>query len=308
MSARRRSVRRAAGPVRSGSTVRPAPQRDPAGSPIVPAMTVTETTEAAPVHLRVEHPSDGVVLLVLDNPAQRNAMSAPMTETWAATIRELHDDRSVRVVVVTGSGSAFCSGGDPRWIAGEPDAPVHRLRDRMLGFYRSWLSIRDLEVPTIAAINGPAIGAGLDLACMCDVRVASDKAVFAESFVKLGIVPGDGGAWLLPRVIGFSKAVELTLTGETIDAARALEIGLVSRVVPGDQLLDTARAIADKIAANPPHAVRMTRRLLREAQTATLAATLELSAAMQSLAHATRDNDEAIDAFIERRAPDFRGE
>jgi len=159
-----------------------------------------------------------------------------------------------------------------------------------------------------AASTGPASGAGLDLACMCDVRVAADTAVFAESFVKLGIVPGDGGAWLLPRVIGFSRAVELTLTGETFDAAHALEIGLVSRVVPGDQLLATARGIAEKIAATPPHAVRMTRRLLRAAQSATLAGTLELSAAMQSLAHATRDNDEAIDAFIEKRKPDFKGE
>jgi enoyl-CoA hydratase/carnithine racemase len=143
---------------------------------------------------------------------------------------------------------------------------------------------------------------------MCDVRVAADTAVFAESFVKLDIVPGDGGAWLLPRAIGFARAAELSLTGETFDAAYALEIGLVSRVVPAGELLAAARTIADKIAANPPHAVRMTRRLLREAQTATLAATLELSAAMQSLAHATRDNDEAIDAFIERRAPDFTGE
>jgi enoyl-CoA hydratase/carnithine racemase len=163
-------------------------------------------------------------------------------------------------------------------------------------------------VPVIAAVNGPAIGAGLDLACMCDVRIAAETAVFAESFVKVGIVPGDGGAWLLPRIIGFSKATELALTGETIDAAEALRIGLVSRVVAPDGLMAAAREVAGKIAANPPHAVRMTKRLLREGQTATLANILELSAAMQSLAHATRDNDEAIDAFLEKRRPIFTGE
>jgi enoyl-CoA hydratase/carnithine racemase len=124
----------------------------------------------------------------------------------------------------------------------------------------------------------------------------------------VGIVPGDGGAWLLPRIVGFSKATELALTGETIKADEALRIGLVSRVVPSGELMAAARAVADKIAANPPHAVRMTKRLLREGQTATLANILEMSAAMQSLAHATRDNDEAIDAFLEKRPPRFTGE
>ena len=143
---------------------------------------------------------------------------------------------------------------------------------------------------------------------MCDIRIASDKAKFAESFVKIGIVPGDGGAWLLPRIIGFPKAVELSLTGRTIDAAEALSIGLVTQVVAPDALMTAARAMAEQIAANPPHAVRMTKRLLREAQAKDLANILELSAAMQSLAHATRDNDEAINAFIERRSPVFSGE
>jgi enoyl-CoA hydratase/carnithine racemase len=143
---------------------------------------------------------------------------------------------------------------------------------------------------------------------MCDIRVAAESAKFAESFVKLGIIPGDGGAWLLPRIIGFSRATELALTGEMIDAAEALKIGLVSHVVPDADLLVKATEIATKIATNPPHAVRMTKRLLREGQTAELKNILELSAAMQALAHNTADNDEAINAFIEKRKPEFRGE
>jgi enoyl-CoA hydratase/carnithine racemase len=165
-----------------------------------------------------------------------------------------------------------------------------------------------LEVPVVAAVNGHAIGAGLDLATMCDVRVAAESAKFAESFVKLGIIPGDGGAWLLPRIVGFSRATELALTGEMIDAAEALRIGLVSHVVPDADLLPKAQEIAAKIAANPPHAVRMTKRLLREGQMADLKNILEMSAAMQALAHNTSDNDEAINAFIEKRAPIFTGE
>ena len=156
--------------------------------------------------------------------------------------------------------------------------------------------------------KGPASGAGPDVETMCDIRIAAESAKCAESFVKVGIVPGDGGAWLLPRIVGFSRATELALTGEMIDARQALDYGLVSHVVPDDQLMAKAREIAGRIAANPPHAVRMTKRMLCEGQTATLANLLEMSAAMQSLAHATKDNDEAIDAFIEKRAPVFRGE
>jgi enoyl-CoA hydratase/carnithine racemase len=257
---------------------------------------------------------DGAILTVtLNLPEKRNPVSDNgLIDLLIETMHAADNDIGIRCVILTGAGSAFSAGGDLKAMKDgtglRAALPAQTRRNYREGIQRLPLMFHALEVPVIAAINGPAIGAGLDLACMCDVRVAADTAVFAESFVKLGIVPGDGGAWLLPRVIGFARAAELSLTGETFDAAYALEIGLVSRVVPAGELLAAARTIADKIAANPPHAVRMTRRLLREAQTATLAATLELSAAMQSLAHATRDNDEAIDAFIERRAPDFTGE
>lgn len=159
----------------------------------------------------------------------------------------------------------------------------------------------------IAAVNGPAIGADCDLACMCDIRIAGESAIFAESFVKVGLIPGDGGAWLLQRIVGYSRAAELSFTGDSISAAETLACGLVSRVVPDGDPLDTARALAERIAVNPPHAVRMTKRLLMQARDARLDTLLELSAAMQSLAHTTEDHREAVGAFRAKRRPQFSG-
>ena len=157
----------------------------------------------------------------------------------------------------------------------------------------------------IAAVNGPAIGAGCDLACMCDIRVASDKASFAESFVKVGIVPGDGGAWLLPRIVGMSRALEMSFTGDSLTAAEALSCGLVSRVVPHGTLLATAQQLADRIAANPGPTLRLTKRLLREGQQLSLDSLLEASASAQAIAHKSSEHREAVTAFIEKRKPDF---
>jgi enoyl-CoA hydratase/carnithine racemase len=165
--------------------------------------------------------------------------------------------------------------------------------------------VYNLDVPLIAAVNGYAIGAGCDLACMCDIRIASETARFAESFIKVGLVPGDGGAWLLPRVVGMSKAAEMSFTGEMLDAAAALSCGLVSRVVAPEALLDEAMALARRIAANPGPTLRLTKRLLREGQTTRLDSLLELSAAYQAIAHKTAEQVEAVNAFVEKRAPRF---
>jgi enoyl-CoA hydratase/carnithine racemase len=167
--------------------------------------------------------------------------------------------------------------------------------------------IENLELPVIAAVNGPAMGAGCDLACMCDLRIAGESARFAESFVKLGIIPGDGGAWLLPRVVGFARAAEMALTGDTLSAQEALAAGLVSRVVPDAELIPAARALAARIAANPPQAVRMARRLLREAWNNRLDTVLEMSSAMQAVAHTTDDHKEALAAMREKRKPTYKG-
>src|SRR6478672_8553716 len=182
-------------------------------------------------HLRLERPSDGVVLLTLDNPDMRNAMSDEMTSSWVAAIDQVAADPTVRAVVVTGEGSAFCSGGNTSWIASEPDASVDHLRTRMIAFYRAWLSIRRLEVPTIAAVNGAAIGAGLCLALACDLRYAASGAKLGVPFVKLGMHAGMGGTHLLPEVVGQAHARDLLLTGRVVDADEALRLGLVSRVL-----------------------------------------------------------------------------
>ena len=165
-----------------------------------------------------------------------------------------------------------------------------------------------LETPIIAAVNGAAVGAGLDLAMMCDMRIASTEASFAESFVKLGIIPGDGGAWFLPRAIGMARAAEMSFTGDRLDAETALEWGIVSRVVPPESLMDEARTLADRVAANPPEALRMTKRLLREGQRVGLETLLEPSCGLQAIAHHTPDHLEAVDAMFEKRAPSFSGE
>jgi len=255
---------------------------------------------------------DGPILTIsLNLPEKRNPITDPaMVEAIVGALQAADDDPAVRVLILTGAGPAFSSGGDlsrmkPGTGGLRDHPPIKSRRNYKSTIQRLPLVLEALEVPVVAAVNGPAIGAGCDLACMCDVRIAGESARFAESFVKLGLVPGDGGAWLLPRIIGFSRATEMALTGEAIDARTALEYGLVSRVVPDSELMATALEVATKIAANPPHAVRMTRRLLREAYVNTLANTLELSAAMQALAHETADHEEAIDAFLEKRKPQF---
>src|SRR5690606_24602742 len=174
----------------------------------------------------------------------------------------------------------------------------HEYRE---GIQRLPLALHRLEVPTIAAINGHAIGAGFDLACMCDIRIAADTAKMAESFVKLGIIPGDGGAWLSPRIVGYSRAAELAFTGDTFTAQEALEWGIVSRVVTAASLLDEARALAARIASNPPESVRMAKRLMREAQHTRLDSHLEMCAAFQAIAHKSPQHADAVATFMEAK-------
>lgn len=254
--------------------------------------------------------TDGIVTLTLNLPEQRNPVSDPaMVDALCGALQAADADLSVHVVILTGAGSAFSSGGNIQSMkvgGGLVDAePIQTRQNYRRGIQRLPTLFEQIEVPVIAAVNGPAIGAGCDLACMCDVRMAGESARFAESFVKLGIVPGDGGAWLLPRAVGFSKACELAFTGDLIGAREALDCGLVSRVVPDAELLDAAMAMARRIAANPPHAVRMTKRLMREARTASLSTILEMSAAAQALSHTTADHAEAVDAFLAKRTPRF---
>lgn len=259
-------------------------------------------------------PADqGVVVLTLNRPETRNPITDAETITaLLAALDRLENDPEARVAILTGAGKGFSSGGNVRAMkpGGNLNAgsPIQSRRNYKIGVQRLPLAFAALEVPVIAAVNGAAIGAGLDLTCMCDLRIAAESAVFAESFVKLGLISGDGGAWLLPRVVGFSKATEMALTGDAIDAKEALACGLVSKVVPDTELLDSARALALRIAANPTHAVRMTKRMLWEGQRVDLASLLEMAAPMQAISHTTADHAEAVDAFLNKRKPQFRGD
>ena len=254
---------------------------------------------------------DGAILtLTMDQPETRNALTGnTAVDEFVQACDAIRRDTSVKAVILTGAGPIFSSGGNVKDMqrffdeALTPDAIREEYRQ---GIQRIPRALTQLDVPVICAVNGPAIGAGLDLTCMCDIRIASETATFAESFVRVGIVPGDGGAWLLPRAVGRAKAAEMAFTGEAIDAREALACGLVSRVVPADQLLPTARALAQKIAANPGAVMRMTKRLLREGEHSSLESLLELSAGYQALAHKTADHREAVMAFVEKRKPQFQ--
>ncbi len=253
----------------------------------------------------------GIVTVRMNHPDTRNALTTrEQIQEFVDLCAVLRRDMSVRVMVLTGNGSAFCAGGNVKDMherggifAGSPYELRNTYRD---GIQRIPLAIYELDIPVIAAVNGPAIGAGLDLACMCDIRLAAPKAIFAESFVRLGIVPGDGGAWLLPRIIGIPKASLMAFTGDAIDAAKALEWGLVEQVCTHETLQSEAQALARRIASNPGHALRLCKRLLREGQHMRLDSLLELSAAYQALAHHTEDHHEAVAAFVDKRDPNYQ--
>jgi enoyl-CoA hydratase/carnithine racemase len=257
--------------------------------------------------LSVQRRDDGVVVVTLDNPAKRNAMSDEMTASWRRLMGELREDREARALLVTGAGRAFCSGGDTGWIGSEPDASVDHLRTRMMRFYRDWLSVRDLEIPTVAAVNGAAVGAGLCLALACDLRYAAPQARLGAPFTSLGMHPGMAATWLLPEVVGPSTARELLLTGRMVQGDEAREIGLVNRVLPAEGFLDAALDIAGKIAAAAPVPTRYTTTALRGGGHASLEAAVQWEALAQPITLATADLQEGLAAAREKRRPVFTG-
>ncbi|WP_235737705.1 enoyl-CoA hydratase/isomerase family protein [Nocardioides alcanivorans] len=258
------------------------------------------------IHLRIERPEPAVAVLTLDDPDRRNVMSDEMTASWVRAVSDLKRDRDLRAVVVTGAGSAFCAGGDLSWLAAEPDASVDQLRGRMLPFYRAWLTIRELEVPTLAAINGPAVGAGLCIAMACDIRWMAEEARVSAPFVKLGLHPGMASSWLFPDVVGQAAARDLLLTGRAVGSQEALRMGLVSRVVPGEELVAEVVAAAAEIAGSAPIATRLTKQGLASPQP-DIEAALRWEAVAQPVTMATTDLLEGIAAAKERRTPRFTG-
>lgn len=264
-------------------------------------------TSAPGEPLRVERSPQGVVLLTFDLPERRNAMTDALTAAWTREVAVLAGDRELRCVVVTGEGSAFCAGGDVGWIGSEPDNPVEALRDRMIAFYRSWLVIRDLEVPTVAAINGPAVGAGLALALACDLRYATPAARLSVPFTRLGMHPGMAATALLPEVVGLPAARELFFTGRAVRGDEAQALGLVNRVFPADSLLDEVLGVAGDIAAAAPVATRLTKVALADGGHASYAQSLEWEALAQGVTLATSDLQEGLRARAEKRTPRFEG-
>ncbi|MCS6766135.1 MAG: crotonase/enoyl-CoA hydratase family protein [Candidatus Protistobacter heckmanni] len=252
-----------------------------------------------------------IVTITMNPPEARNPLTGnTAVEEFVAACARIENDPEVNAVILTGAGNAFSAGGNvkdmQKYFSGDDQpSPLAIRQEYRAGIQRLSRAVYDLEVPTIAAVNGYAIGAGCDLACMCDIRIASESAAFAESFIKVGIVPGDGGAWLLPRAVGMSKAAEMAFTGEMLSAREALDCGLVSRVVAPEALMDAARELAGKIAANPGPTLRMTKRLMREGQNMRLESLLEISAGFQALAHLSAEHEEAVRSFVEKRKPDF---
>lgn len=254
----------------------------------------------------------GVEIWTLDRAERLNALPDLGDEAgFVAAAEAVNADMDVRCVVMTGAGRVFSAGGDLKAMrdktglfAGTED----QIRENYKAVVHSIVrALYGLEVPLIAAVNGPAMGLGCDIAGLADIRIASDRAVFGLPFLKLGLVPGDGGGWITPRYAGYARAAEMLFTARTVDAATAADWGMVSRVVPHETLMDEALALADQIAVQPAQALRMTKSLLRLGREAPMDQVLDATAALQARAHLSADHAEGVAAALEKRAPRFGG-
>jgi enoyl-CoA hydratase/carnithine racemase len=258
---------------------------------------------------------DGIATITLNRPERMNAFTDTMIREWADALEDARRDRDVRAVIITGAGRGFCAGADLRGGSGlaegaradrPPGAADRRnwLRD---GVHMVPRAVQLLDKPYIAAVNGAAAGAGMDMASMADLRIVSEQARFAMSYVKVGLIPGDGGAYLLPRIVGIAKALELIWTGDFIDAQEALRIGYASKVVPHDALLEEARAFARRIAEGPAVAIQLAKRLVYRSLEASWHEAFEMAGQAMAIAQATEDAREGPRAFVENRPPNFTG-
>jgi enoyl-CoA hydratase/carnithine racemase len=251
---------------------------------------------------------DHVATITINRPDVRNALNRQAYRELEEAFAEAQRDSEVRAVVLTGADPAFCSGDDVKQIMlGEERPPVDRLRAVRPSPTPAAMAILECDRPVIAAVNGAAVGWGMDLSLFCDIRIASDRARFGELFVKRGLVPDLGGLWRLPRVVGPAKAAELLYTGDVIDAQEALRIGLVSKVVPHESLLTESRALAGRIAANAPLAVRYIKEGLRRSVTAEPRELGSWISTTLGVLFQTEDHKEGARSFVERREPVFTG-
>ncbi len=253
-----------------------------------------------------------IVTLTMNRPEIRNPLGeSDDVKNFEEASSLINNDRDVRCVILTGEGAAFSAGGNVKNMKekkGNFSGSSVALRERYrYGIHRIVRAVWNIEVPVIAAVNGAAVGLGNDVACLADIRIASKNARFGVTFLKIGLIPGDGGAWLLPKIIGLSMASELLFTGKLINADQAKECGLISEVFEESKLIIEANNLAQSIVKQPPDALRMTKKLLREGMISNFETMLEMSANMQALMHLTEDHQEAITAFFEKRDGNFKG-
>ncbi len=254
---------------------------------------------------------DGIATARLNRPEKKNALSEEMIGVLARALREAQDDPAVRVFVITGAGDAFCSGGDlgRRTKEGEGTTPTPLQRKTRLqqGTHRVALAVEEFDKPLIAAVNGAAVGAGMDMALMCDLRFAARSARFSEAYIRVGLLPGNGGCYFLPRIVGTASALEMLWTGDFIGADEALRIGLVNRVYDDDKLMDETLAFAARLAAGPPIQQRLIKKLVHQSLRTDLRTSLELVSSHMAVVQSTDDYREAVQAYKEKRKPKFEG-
>jgi enoyl-CoA hydratase/carnithine racemase len=253
-----------------------------------------------------------IATLTLNQPDLRNSISEiEVVEEFIDALEQAATLKDLRCLIITGAGSAFSSGGNIKHMLNKEGMFAGEANDIRENYgkiiQRIPLALYKIDIPTIAAVNGPAVGAGCDLAMYCDMRIASTKATFAESFIKVGIIPGDGGAWILPKIAGFGRAAEMAFTGEAISAHQANEWGMLNKLVEPEELMNESYALAQRIAKNPPQALRATKQLMRAATSMPLDSLLQMSAGIQANLHQTEDHIEAVTALIEKREPTYKG-
>lgn len=252
----------------------------------------------------------GVATITLNRPDSGNAFTTEMLAAWVDALRACIADDAIRAVVLTGAGRIFCSGGDVKRMArnaGAGQQPWDRRKYLTDHVHRVPLTLMELDKPYIVAVNGAATGAGMDMALMGDLRFAAESARFAETYIKVGFVAGDGGAWMLPRLIGQPKALEMLWTGDFVGAAEAERIGLVNKVLPDEHLLDHARGVADRLAHGPTVAIRLMKRMVQQGAGSDFRSALDFAASCVGIVASTEDHREATRAFAEKRRPEFTG-
>jgi enoyl-CoA hydratase/carnithine racemase len=251
--------------------------------------------------------ADGIGTILLNRPHRKNAFTIEMIDQWARILVEARTDPDVRVIVLTGAGDAFCSGVDLSSMDGERPSPLQRKEHLTDHIHRVPYALEDLDKPVIAAINGAAVGAGMDMALMCDMRIIARSARLSEGYIRVGLVPGDGGCYYLPRLVGQAKALELLLTGDFIGAEEAARIGIANHVVDDDDLIAATTRLARKLADAPPVAVRTIKRAVYQSARADLRTALDLISSHMSVVTSTQDSAEALAAFREKRPGRYVG-